>query len=137
MRSCLVLPFVAACFVVPANGARPGGPAGAPPPTVERGPVDPQLVGCWEWYNYKDQQTGGESYRGRLELREDGSFDWRAYPWGSSSDKGLPEFRDRGEWGVQSGELGLFGEGGPPIQRAVSYEDDSFHLDGVKQFKCR
>jgi hypothetical protein len=137
----IVFVFVSAC-VIPvqqrppaAMGGPPEGEAAGPP--ASHGEVDPHLVGCWEWYNYRDQQTGTESYRGRLELRADASFSWRAYPWASSADKGLPEFNERGQWGVSGNALALYSERGRPMQRAISFEDDSFHLDGIKQFTCR
>ncbi|MEO7734550.1 MAG: hypothetical protein ABIY55_26580 [Kofleriaceae bacterium] len=114
--------------VDPGPGSDPSQPSG--------GELDPRLVGCWDWYNYRDSRTGTESYRGKLELDDDGGYAWRAYPWGSSEGKGLPEYVEQGEWDIDGGILELLGDRGTVVDRTVSFENGALHLDGIKQFTC-
>jgi hypothetical protein len=138
MRSLVATLLLApACYIVPASSPPPQSPPPPPPgnATPARGPIEPQLVGCWDWYNYKDAQTGDESYRGKLHLGSDASFSWDAHPWGSSEDKGLPELRDQGQWGVADGVLQLFGAA--YVQYTLDYQGSSPYFNGIKQFTCR
>jgi|GEM_PF-5568343 len=129
-----VLSAAPACVVAtqPSDpGPRPGGP---PPPSG--GDLEPRLIGCWDWYNYKDSRTGNESYRGKLELGEDGGYAWRAYPWASSEGKGLPDYVEQGEWDTSGGRLELFGDRGTVVEHTLQFDGDTPYLDGVKQFTC-
>jgi hypothetical protein len=122
--------------VVAAPSDRPPGIRTPPGGGSSIGDIDPALVGCWDWYNYRDARTGTASYRGRLELYEEGVFDWRAYPWASSEGKGLPEYNEQGDWGVRGNDLDLYAVDGPVVRRAISFVGDGLYLDGVKQFTC-
>jgi hypothetical protein len=132
-----ILTAASACVVATQPGDRRGpGPGPGPGDDPPSGELDPRLVGCWDWYNYRDSHTGNESYRGRLELDPDGGYAWRAYPWASSEGKGLPEFNDLGEWDTSGGILELFADRAPLIERTISFDGDTLYLDGVKQFVC-
>lgn len=124
-----ILAAAPACVVA----TQPVDPGPGPP---SAGELDPRLVGCWDWYNYRDSRTGSESYRGKLELDDDGGYGWRAYPWASSEGKGLPEYVEQGEWDTDGGILELLGDRGTVVERTVSFENDALHLDGIKQFTC-
>ena len=122
-----------ACMVATQPGD-PGPGTATPPPSS--GTLDPRLIGCCDWYNYHDSHTGTESYRGKLELDEDGGYAWRAYPWASSEGKGLPEYIDQGQWDTDGGVLELFADHGTVVERTVAFDGDTVDLDGIKQFTC-